>query len=504
MQTHVAAGSATRWICVAVASSSKTSEVDVSTGTSEGLGFLRRQVLGVLVFGAMLSALAGPTALVTGAGGNTSTAASIEEAIRFRTDFALPNSRAFVEGAASNPGLFPNTDWGVPLTSDEARELARRVAVQLSLDDATRYASGEHDYAGAYIDQGRGGLPVFMFTGRLDGHRQALAERAPGISFEVGLATRSESDLIRLQEAVESAREELRRGGIEIVLTGIDPRKNQVIVGVPEVSATASATLEARFGDGIKVRQNGQAQADACTVSSCWPQKGGIRVYSIAMSNSCTSGYVAKRSDTGELALVTAGHCIYVGGTGNWAHDISTHTIGPTTGHTWVTGADADVAFIRMTVSAPPSVKNQVLRFDEGIYSLTAVADTTAQLVGGAVCRTGYGTKLQGGNGRTCGTIVAANVSKPSCVGTTCRTIDHTWEVSFDSTSGDSGGPVYAGVTDPGYGTGYGTHVHSDPDGTPGAHGWYSPLGWGQAEFFNRFGVLYRYCLNSSCTVTGP
>lgn len=461
-------------------------------------------MFGALVFGAMLSVLAGPTALVSGIDGDTPTTASIEEAIRFRTDFALPSSRAFVEAAASNPVLFPNVDWGVPLTSDEAKELARRVAVQLSLGEATKYASGEHDYAGAYIDQGRGGLPVFMFPGRLDEHRGALATRAPGIEFEVKLATRSEADLLVIQSAVELAREELARGGVEIVLTGIDPRKNQVIVGVPEVNATVSAILESRFGDGIMVRQNGRAQADACTVSSCWPQKGGVRVYSISKGNSCTSGYVAKRSDTGELALVTAGHCIYVGGTGNWAHDSSTHTVGPTAGHTWVANADADVAFIRMTVSALPSVKNQVLRFDEGIYALTAVADTTAQLVGGAVCRTGYGTKLQGGNGRTCGTIVAANVSRPSCIGTTCRTIDHTWEVSFDSTGGDSGGPVYAGVTDPGYGTGYGTHVHSDPDGTPGAHGWYSPLGWGKAEFFNRFGVLYRYCLNTSCTVTGP
>jgi len=61
---------------------------------------------------------------------------------------------------------------------------------------------------------------------------------------------------------------------------------------------------------------------------------------------------------------------------------------------------------------------------------------------------------------------------------------------------------VFAGVLDPDYGQGYGIHVHST-DGA-GAISWYSPLGWVQAEFFNRFGVMYRFCLNTGCTVTGP
>jgi hypothetical protein len=115
---------------------------------------------------------------------------------------------------------------------------------------------------------------------------------------------------------------------------------------------------------------------------------------------------------------------------------------------------------------------------------------------------------LSGGanNGRTCGVIGEVNATHDSCINnnTICRAIRHTWEMKFDSVSGDSGGPVFAGVLDPDYGQGYGIHVHST-DGA-GAISWYSPLGWVQAEFFNHFAdhPSYRFCLNTSCSVRGP
>lgn len=232
-------------------------------------------------------------------------------------------------------------------------------------------------------------------------------------------------------------------------------------------------------------------------------------VESAAVGNDCTAGFVARRDSNGEYALVTAGHCIYVGGQGTWRHN--GHDIGTTTGHTWYANSTADAAFIRMNDAGTPlpSIKNHVLRNDEGLSTITSVGDTTVQVKGGSVCRTGFGTgQLSGGsnNGRTCGVIGEVNVTHDSCINNnaTCRAIRHTWEMKFDSVGGDSGGPVFAGVLDPDYGQGYGIHIHST-DGA-GAISWYSPLGWVQAEFFNHFAdhPSYRFCLNTSCSLRGP
>jgi hypothetical protein len=50
------------------------------------------------------------------------------------------------------------------------------------------------------------------------------------------------------------------------------------------------------------------------------------------------------------------------------------------------------------------------------------------------------------------------------------------------------------------YLTAYGTHVHSDPDGQTGAHGWYSPVTEGQWAW-NLLGLGYGFelCIASVC-----
>jgi hypothetical protein len=80
-------------------------------------------------------------------------------------------------------------------------------------------------------------------------------------------------------------------------------------------------------------------------------------------------------------------------------------------------------------------------------------------------------------------------------------TVLKTMEVDFDSTGGDSGGPLF--YTVPGGGTtnriALGTHVHSDPDGTPNAHGWYSPIDTGRDTYNALWGYSYTMCFTSAC-----
>ena len=303
-------------------------------------------------------------------------------------------------------------------------------------------------------------------------------------------------DLEKLRTAVRDALPEFKAIGVEIIFTGVRVRTNSLLVGVHELEPGDIDLLTSRFGPGIEVRDQQRAQADVCTLASCWPQKGGFKVYSIANpSVVCTSGFVAK-SESGAYGLITAGHCTYKGGPLNWAHDSAAHTIGTTSGNTWLEGANADVAFIYMNYASnpPPTVKNYYLPQDGQINSLTQVVESADQLEGSVVCRTGVTW------GRDCGTIFDANTDNESCINnnSVCRTIHHTWEVDFDSTGGDSGGPYNFGIS-----TGYGTHVHSDPDG-PGAHGWYSPLGWGRTAFFQQFGVFWSFCRSSNCTLVWP
>jgi hypothetical protein len=103
------------------------------------------------------------------------------------------------------------------------------------------------------------------------------------------------------------------------------------------------------------------------------------------------------------------------------------------------------------------------------------------------VCRMGL-TSL-----KDCGILYEWNVRRPSCVpGWGCKNIDYAMEVDFDSTNGDSGGPVFW------VNSGYGIYFHSDPDG-PGAHGWYSPLDIASTEYAVRTGVIFDYCKTATC-----
>lgn len=454
---------------------------------------IRVVVAGVLVTLAMAS-------VVPVIGAAAPTEDQIADAVRLRSGLGFRADVDFIRAAIGDAVGFPDREWGVPLSRTEAAEVARRVAIQLAKSDAAVYAKALTESAGVYTDQLDGGAPVFLFAGDASSQLGEIESRLPaGTRFRVDTVSRSTADLEAIRLDVDLAKPSLLKQGIDVILTGIDTSANRLMLGVNGLTPSAEEVLRERFGDGIAVRDQRPGAADACTFSSCWPPKGGFKVTG-SKGFGCTSGFVAsKENNPNSLALLTAGHCSWVnGGAGtNFTHNGL--IIGPSTGHTFVSGADADAVFITINAANNPPAKNLYIDTPPDTHALTVVVETANQDQGDVICRTGITSN------KDCGQIVLENVTNQSCVTvsgvTTCKNIDHTWEVNFDSAGGDSGGPYHLGTT-----TGFGIHIHSDgpPDYAPGNRGWYSPLGWVRTEYFNRFGVFYSYCTSASCNTHWP
>jgi hypothetical protein len=74
-------------------------------------------------------------------------------ATNFRLTSGLDASPARVAASLTNSEAFPDTTFGVPLTTEEATEIRRRVAVQLEADEGIASAQLIATSGGAYMDQ---------------------------------------------------------------------------------------------------------------------------------------------------------------------------------------------------------------------------------------------------------------------------------------------------------------------------------------------------------------
>lgn len=112
---------------------------------------------------------------------------------------------------------------------------------------------GRDDYAGAYLDRGRGLLPVFLFTGDLDSAIEQLLDRfGDDARFEVREVERTLAQLEATQQAIVDASEELEAQGVRWVEVGIDVEHNRVDVGVLD-HVEKARTLLAEYGAAIHI-----------------------------------------------------------------------------------------------------------------------------------------------------------------------------------------------------------------------------------------------------------
>lgn len=420
--------------------------------------------------------------------------ASEADALRFRATFGLQGGLEFVRSAARDPSRYSNMDYGVPLDAAEVAELTRRATIQATIDLIVEKVAANDTFAGMYLDQRAGGMPVFMFTADIADREEQLSRIVgTAFTFRTRLAIRTYEEFTSINDQIASSWDRLKADGIDIVRAGIRTDLNVVEIGVLGLSTDSSVRLENEFGPGIVVAEDQVAVADACnSISDCRPMKGGLKIHRAA-SVYCTSGFVVKALNTGGTRILTAGHCIAVnGGSGAiWNHNGT--RFGLAQEETWNVGAtrDGDVGLIDLDDDEVPTTKNLI--HTTGTTVKTVAGWDSVQSVGDQSCRVGATWGLD------CGEINAVNVTRASSVaGVGTMTVRHTNQVSFDSTGGDSGGSMY--FNSGAYVIAQGTHVHSAVNGSDNAYGWFTPISWGRSTLEGLFGYDYVVCVNSSCS----
>lgn len=463
---------------------------------------------------AMMSAEAASSG---GAGGSV----TVDDAIRFRQTFGLRSDEAYVELAASDVADFPHLDWGVPLSNDEAADLYARLDVQASLAPALQYGAEQDDWAGAYLDQLDKGLPVFLFTKDADRHWTDIGGLLPaGTTFGVRLASYTFADLQTMQGTIDEASKDLASKGTNLIRTSIDIQRNAVLAAVEEATSSAVDDISA-LAPSVLVQEAQPSVADGCNdILDCPPPKSGIAVVA-PDGGVCTAGFLGRRSDGShnDIEMVVAGHCIGIhnGGGAEWTdyhghyHPSSSgHDIGPASGsYTWRDLAGSDVGFIKVLPANYPSQFNRILvRNNPLLGHVTHTAPShgagNEQIAGDQICRFGYGSWNTTGYPRTCGQIVATDVTDQDCnSGYGCISVMHLTTVSFDSHPGDSGAPMFTPEDSNGNTTLYGIHIDSVPDNPPcvgsGCEGWYSPWDRAREQLQSDFQITIWPCTTYAC-----
>ena len=176
----------------------------------------------------------------------------------------------------------------------------------------------------------------------------------------------------------------------------------------------------------------GAGQPWACqSRSHCGPRiVGGLQITFTGWS--CTTGFIARETETSTVVLLTAGHCLAGSGlSAVWSHHGV--AIGRASVEAFRPGSSADVGEIKVTEFEAGNAVYGSSGTDT--RSVTASASNASQTVGSGVCRSGATS------GWRCGSIVAADVDA-TIEGTL---IHHTWWTDFPSAAGDSGSPVLDG-----------------------------------------------------------
>ena len=414
-----------------------------------------------------LVAVAGPVPGPGGASAASTFDFPASEAIRIRSELGLRSTSDHVARSLIDPSSFPVTDfYGMPLTSDEAAELRRRIAVQQSTTDARVWAASQPGWAGVYTDQRAGGVPVFMFAGDPEEHRDGIASRLPaGTEYSLERVPRTRLELESLKAHVAAEWEALEVAGIDVLSVGIATRSNVVSVGVLGLTDGERSELLSRFPSGVSVKSESPIELDACTSrAACGaPIKGGLKIVDINGAY-CTSAYIGEQDNfnPAHLRVVTAGHCIELGGGvgAGWKHNSS--TFGYATAETWATGADGDVGVIDLA-NLYPNDNLFYASSNTDIRAFTSFALLAEMAEDDFFCRSGAKT------GYRCGRVV----EEDETLDVEGRLIDHQWRVDFDASPGDSGGPYWFGNKF------FGIHSDSTHDlAAPPRFAWYSPYPW--------------------------
>jgi hypothetical protein len=405
----------------------------------------------------------------------------VDEAVRIRSELGLNSDIAYVTQSLADPIGFPMRDYyDVPLSFAEATELARRIDVQQSVKPAREWASTQSAWAGSYVDQAHGGVPVFLFADDPERFRAQLASRMPiGTSFLVLRTARSLADLERIKETVKSVWRLVESEGIDLQSAGPDVLANTVDVGVIGLTGDEEARILAMFPSGVTVHLEQPLFHDSCISRANCPSpfKGGLKI-TPPNGNWCTIAYIGEylNSTPASLRAVTAGHCLYYGGGTSgvpWYHNGV--LVGYSQQSTYAVGADGDVGIISLTNDGfADNLVFASATYD--IRSFTSYALLGEIGVNDFMCRSGATT------GWLCGRIKYLDRTKD----VDNKLIDHQNVLDFDASKGDSGAPYMISSEFDG--------IHSDSTDSAPFESWYTPYVWASQLI-----PSVSICLHSTC-----
>lgn len=167
--------------------------------------------------------------------------------------------------------------------------------------------------------------------------------------------------------------------------------------------------------------------------TACGPvMRGGLELTGDTLGI-CTTGVEARLNRTGEIGVITAGHC-YRSGNVVLHGGVPLGIAGPS-----VLAGEVDAAFVTHSLGAPTFVPSNWVYYDGANreHQVRGVQSAAAEAVGQAVCRTGRTT------GARCGTIIAVGAT----VNLGTVTLRNQRIANVCGLPGDSGGPFLSGNT---------------------------------------------------------
>jgi hypothetical protein len=242
---------------------------------------------------------------------------SVEHARRLRTAVGLPADAATM-AASFRDAEYRCTAFGVPMTEDELAFYARVLDAQGELSEAVEALSADPTFGGAYFEGDT--ITVTSTTGLLGA--SLSPSRGSIRPVKVG---HSEASIVAIAHAVAEATKSRSSGEPydRITRVGVNPKSNQVDIGVQGDVASSAAHFARMYGDAVAVYEEPLGRDIlnyACTVDDCGT-RGGIATNHFNPLERCTSAFVVRARLSGATwsrYMLTAGHCIYnAGGVSN-------------------------------------------------------------------------------------------------------------------------------------------------------------------------------------------
>lgn len=395
---------------------------------------------------ALLLAGAPPVSAESGAANDANEAVATAQQVRVR--FGLRSDPGYVAQVARQAKSSDDAPLGVPLTSAERREMARREAVGESLgrvEQAVEHAQ-PGSFAGTWLDQAAGGVAVVATTSPNRVSVSALQALLPlGAQLRVEQVRNSAAALAAAQEHVMADLPRWRQRGVQVASVGTFPQDNLVRVRLnPGIPPTALAAFRAAYdSDVVRIDLSPAALAPtASRTATTGTLYGGARIVWYPGSGQyeylCTASTYAKINT--ENYGTTAGHCgkgpLYTQGS----------DLGDSLGAGQRNGFyDSTQSTCDCTIYGPIGTKHssQVIVGGGSLYTYTNYAASTANLyVGRPACISGATT-----NAVLCDQIRANNVADPLTEQGHNVTIIYMIELWCPDRPGDSGAPVGDGPT---------------------------------------------------------